>query len=73
MKAVSTRKEEAANRDLVKCYDHGDLLDELTDEPVDLSLTDELRQSILEGKRRHKLRNVTLKLDPMQLNAIRHE
>ena len=52
-------------------YDGINILDEISDEVVDVSLEDDLRQEILSGKRKRKLKNVTIKLDPMQIVAIK--
>ncbi len=41
-------------------YDSHGILDEITDEDVDLSLDDALRKDILSGKRKRKLRNVSM-------------
>jgi len=58
-------------KDWVKYYDGKNILSEISDESVDLSLEDSLRQDILSGKRKRKLKNVTLKLDPLQVMAIK--
>jgi len=52
-------------------YDKHGVLDEITEEEVALSLNDALRQDILSGKRRRKLRNITIKLDPIYLVSIK--
>lgn len=52
-------------------YDKHGVLGEITDEDVALSLHDALRQDILTGKRRRKLRNITIKLDPLYLVSIK--
>ena len=52
-------------------YDDRDILDEITDEPVDLVLDEHLREDILSGKRKRKLKNITIKLDPLQVKAIK--
>ncbi len=56
---------------LAQYYDHKNILDEITDESVDFSLDDHLRQDILSAKRRRKLKNITLKIDPIQVRAIK--
>ena len=38
---------------------------------MDLSLGENIRQDILSGKRKRKLKNVTLKVDPLQVMAIK--
>ena len=58
-------------KDWVKYYDERNILSEISDESADLSLKDGLRQDILSGKRKRKLKNVTLKLDLLQVMAIK--
>jgi len=58
-------------RDWAKYYDERNILSEISDESVDLSLEDGLRQDIGSGKRKRKLKNVTLKVDPLQVMAIK--
>lgn len=64
-------KEKRKSRDWKKYYEGKSILDEITDEPVDLSLSDTLREEILSGKRKRKLKNVTIKVDPLQIMAIK--
>jgi hypothetical protein len=52
-------------------YEEKSILDEITDEPIDLSLGDTLREEILSGRRKRKLKNVTIKMDPLQIVAIK--
>jgi len=52
-------------------YDDRNILDEITDEPVDLVLDEHLREDILSGKRKRKLKNITIKVDPLQVKAIK--
>ena len=58
-------------RDWAKYYDEKNILDEISDESQDLSLAENIRQDILSGKRKRKLKNVTLKVDPLQVIAIK--
>jgi len=55
----------------IRYYDDGNILDEITDEAVDLILDEHLRDEILSGKRKRKLKNVTIKIDPLQIKAIK--
>jgi predicted DNA binding CopG/RHH family protein len=64
-------KEKRKSRDWKKYYEGKSILDEITDEPVNLSLGDTLREEILSGKRKRKLKNVTIKVDPLQIMAIK--
>jgi hypothetical protein len=52
-------------------YDQGDILEELIEEPVAFSLDDQLLADILGKRRKRKLQNITIKLDPLQVNTIR--
>ena len=52
-------------------YDQAHILDELLEEPVEFSLGEKLRRDILSKKRKRKLQNVTIKIDPLQVVAIR--
>jgi predicted DNA binding CopG/RHH family protein len=52
-------------------YDQGNILDELLEEPVEFSLGERLRRDIFSKKRKRKLQNVTIKMDPLQVQAIR--
>ena len=55
-------EKERGKKDWAKYYDDKDILSEITYDPVDLSLDDHLRQDILSGKRRRKLKNITIKI-----------
>jgi predicted DNA binding CopG/RHH family protein len=52
-------------------YDRGNILDELLEEPADFSVGERLRRDILSKKRKRKLQNITIKIDPLQVQAIR--
>lgn len=52
-------------------YDKRGVLKEMIDEPVEMSLRTELRKSIILGKRRKKLKNISIKVDPLQIQAIK--
>ena len=65
------KKQEKKSEDWIDYYDPGNILDEITDESVDLSLDERLRQDILSGKRKRKLKNITIKIDPLQIMAIK--
>jgi predicted DNA binding CopG/RHH family protein len=58
-------------KNLTRYYDERNILDEITDESVDLILDGHLRDDILSGKRKRKLKNVTIKIDPLQVKAIK--
>ena len=52
-------------------YDKHGVLKEIIDEPVEMSLDTELRRAILSGKRRRNLKNISIKMDPLQIQAIK--
>jgi predicted DNA binding CopG/RHH family protein len=52
-------------------YDQVNILDELLEEPVEFSLGERLRRDILSKKRKRRLQNITIKIDPLQVQAIR--
>ncbi len=64
-------KQNKKQKDWVTYYDKIDILTEIEDVPVALSMENGLRQDIISGKRKRKLKNVTLKLDPLQVLAIK--
>jgi len=51
--------------------DRRGVLGELVGRPVEFALDEELRGQILEGSRGRRLRNVSIKLDPVQIQAVR--
>ena len=52
-------------------YDEVNILDELLEEPAECRLGEPLRREILSKKRKRKLQNITIKIDPLQVKAIR--
>ena len=52
-------------------YDGRDILEEIVEDPVEFSLDERLLSDILERKRKRKLQNVTIKMDPLQVRTIR--
>jgi len=58
-------------KDWSEYYDQVDILDELLEEPVHFSLDDQLQKEILSGKRVRRLKNLTIKMDPLQVQMIR--
>ena len=52
-------------------YDDRDILHEIADEPANLVLDKHLREDIVSGKRKRKLKNITIKVDPLQVKAIK--
>ena len=52
-------------------YDSHGILKEILHEDIELSLEEGLRQDIMEGKRKRRLRNISIKIDPLYLQSIR--
>jgi len=52
-------------------YDRRGVLGELRGSPVEFALEEELRRQILGGKRTRRLQNISIKLDPAQIQALR--
>ena len=68
---MSKTKNQVSNHSLADYYDKADIMDEILDESIDLTLDNGLRKDILSGKRRRKLKNLTIKMDPVQIQAVR--
>lgn len=66
-----TKPNKKRDVDWPEYYDSRGVLSEIVGDDVEFSLDDELREAILSGKRKHKLQSVTLKLDPIQVRAIK--
>lgn len=45
----------------IQYYDQHGVLDEIIDEPVEMSLDTEFRDDILHGRRKRKLKNISIK------------
>ena len=58
-------------KDWSEYYERANILDELLEEPAEFSLDDQLLQDILSKKRKRKLQNITIKMDPLQVSTIR--
>jgi len=65
------KKEKNKEKKWVDYYERADILEELLEEPVEFSMNDQLRKDILLKRRKRKLQNVTIKIDPLQIRAIR--
>lgn len=63
-----TRK---AKETLAEYYDRRRVMREIVDAPVHFALEEELREQILRGQRRRRLQNLSIKLDPVQIQALR--
>jgi hypothetical protein len=58
-------------KDWAEYYDGKDILNEIAAGSVDFSLDEVLLKEILSKGRKRKLQNVTIKIDPLHLKAIR--
>jgi hypothetical protein len=63
------KKPAPKSKSWIRYYDDRDIIEEITDEPVDLVLDEHLLEDILSGKRKRKLKNITIKVDPLQVKA----
>jgi len=70
-KVTKERKRKKKVEKWADYYDRVDILEEIMEEPVEFSLDDQLLRDILEKKRKRKLQNVTIKMDPLQVRTIR--
>ena len=52
-------------------YDSHGVMREIVEEDAPLALEDGLRREILTGKRKRKLKNFSVKIDPLQLQALK--
>src|SRR3990167_4828753 len=52
-------------------YDRRGVLKEIEEGVVEFALEEELRAEILKGQRKRRLENVSIKLDPAQIQALR--
>ena len=64
-------KSKKAEQDPVRYYDAKGILDEIEDQPIAFALNEALREQILAGKRTRRLKNLSVKLDPVQIVALR--
>ena len=56
---------------LAEYYDRQGVLGELEERQVEFALEEELRRQILRGGRTRRLQNISIKLDPAQIQALR--
>ena len=68
---IAKRKKRQQPDDVAAYYDRRGVLDDLVEDAVPIGLTEQLRRSIIEGERRRKLENVSIRIDPAHLQAIR--
>ena len=65
------KKQVSKSKNWIQYYDDRDILNEITDESVDFVLDERLHDDIISGKRKRNLKNVTIKVDPLQIKAIK--
>jgi predicted DNA binding CopG/RHH family protein len=65
------KRKTAIREDPAKYYAEHRILEEIEEEPVTFALDEELRQQILHGKRLRRLQNISIKLDPAQIIALK--
>ena len=65
------KKKSNGRTDAAAYYDRHGVLGELEERPVEFALDEELREQILKGKRKRRLKNVSVKLDEAQIIALR--
>ena len=68
---MSNTKKQSDNHSLAKYYDQTDIMSEILDESIAVTLDSSLREAIISGKRKRNLKNLTIKMDPLQIQAIR--
>jgi hypothetical protein len=65
---VKTSKQSGSHADY---YDTHGVLNEIIEGDVNFVLEDGLRREIVAGKRKRKLKNFSIKIDPLQLQALK--
>jgi len=66
-----SRRGKAVKEDEAEYYDRHGVLGDVVDRPVEFALEEELRHRILGGERTRRLQNISIKLDPAQIQALR--
>jgi hypothetical protein len=64
-------KKKNSKTDTAAYYDNHGVLSELVETPVEFALEEELRDQILGGKRKRRLKNLSVKMDEAQIIALR--
>jgi len=59
------------NSEIAEYYDECGILNELEDGEIEISLEERLKEDIISGKRKHRLQNISIKIDPYQILAIK--
>ncbi|RPI23958.1 MAG: hypothetical protein EHM61_18390 [Acidobacteria bacterium] len=64
-------KQKDNQNDVAEYYERRGILDEIEEGAVEFTLDEELKAEILQGKRTRRLQNISIKLDPAQIQALR--
>lgn len=65
------KKVKRAKETPAEYYDRSGVMREIVEAPVEFALEEELRAQILGGRRTRRLQNLSIKLDPAQIQALR--
>ncbi len=65
------RKVAKVKETLAQYYDRHGVMKEIAPGRVEFALEEELRRQILGGRRTRRLQNLSIKLDPVQIQALR--
>ena len=65
------KKKNNNRMDAAAYYDRHGVVGEIEEGPVEFALEEELRDQILKGKRKRRLKNISVKLDESQIIALR--
>jgi hypothetical protein len=65
------RKGAKVAEDSATYYTTRGILEEIEEGPVEFALDEELRGQILRGERKRRLQNISIKLDPAQILALK--
>ncbi len=60
-----------APKNWAEYYDQENILEEILEDAVNFSLNEDLLQAIVAGKRKRKLKNISIKIDPLHVSAIK--
>jgi predicted DNA binding CopG/RHH family protein len=52
-------------------YDQENILEEILEEPISFTLDKDLFQDIISGNRKRRLKNISIKMDPLHVTAIK--
>jgi hypothetical protein len=67
---TTKKKDSKVSETLAEYYDRRGILGEIEEGEASFCLEDELRDQILRGKRSRRLQNISIKLEPAQIQAL---